>query len=107
MALQGRSARDAFSLLRWKDRSFAFPPVPLLTLTLEKIERDGCRVILVAPLWRSATWWDTAQAMMVGEPWVLGLSSTILQPKEGSRLPRLGVLMACLLEGGSNSSRSS
>ena len=85
------SRRDAFSELRWPDKSFAFPLVPLLSLTLEKVERDRVQVILVAPLWRAASWWDTAMALMVGPPVILGPCSLVLQHKPGMTLPRLGI----------------
>ena len=73
--------------------------MPLISLSLEKLERDQATAILVAPLWRSANWWDTAGALMVGDPWVLGLASKVLQPKEGQELPRLGTMMACMVSG--------
>ena len=99
----GAARRDAFSELRWPDKSYAFPPVPLLPLTLEKVERDRIRTILVAPMWRAAAWWDTARALMVGQPMVLGPSHLILQPGAGARLPRLGSMMACLLDSSTSS----
>ena len=69
------AGRDAFTLPKWQGRAYAFPPVPLISLSLEKLERDQATAILVAPLWRSASWWDTAGALMVGDPWVLGLAT--------------------------------
>ena len=93
------AGRDAFTLLKWQGRAYAFPPVPLISLSLEKLERDQATAILVAPLWRSASWWDTARALMVGDPWVLGLASEVLQPREGQELPRLGTMMACMVSG--------
>ena len=93
------AGRDAFTLPKWQGRAYACPPVPLISLAREKLEQDQATASLVAPLWRSASWWDTAGALMVGDPWVLGLASKVLQPKEGQELPRLGTMMACMVSG--------
>lgn len=40
---------DAFSLARGPDKSFAFPPVPLLQLALNRIKEEKIKAIVVAP----------------------------------------------------------
>ena len=47
--------KDAFSLARWPDKSFIFPPVPLLQLALNKIKEEKIKAIVVAPE-STATW---------------------------------------------------
>ena len=38
---------------------YAYPPTKVLTETLKKIQAQPCRVLLIAPMWTSATWfWD-------------------------------------------------
>ena len=59
-------ARDAFSVRRWPDRVFCFPPIPLIALTLDKIRSDRITAILVIPGWKLALWWDMMTDMMLG-----------------------------------------
>ena len=41
--------KDAFSLARWPDKSFTFPPVPLLQLALNRIKEEKIKAIVVTP----------------------------------------------------------
>ena len=91
------AARDAFSVTRWPGWVYAFPPVPLIPMTLEKIRTDGSTAILVVPLWNTAKWWDRLTELLVEPPITLGDHRAVLQPMEGRRLPRLGVIAACLV----------
>ena len=45
----GRRWKDAFSLARGPDKSFAFPPVPLLQLALNRIKEEKIKAIVVTP----------------------------------------------------------
>ena len=87
--------RDAFSVVRWPNRVYAFPPVPLIPLTLKKIKEDHCWAIMVVPHWTNAKWWD----MLQEEPFTLGHHKQVLTPGPLGRLPFLGTLVACLLKG--------
>ena len=43
-------ARDAFSILEWPNNCYCFPPVPLISLMLDKIQQDKVQAIIVVPL---------------------------------------------------------
>ena len=96
--------RDAFSVLAWPDRLYAFPPVPLITLVLEKIRVDRVTAIMIVPAWETAKWWDLLQDLLLEPPMMLGDHARLLVPSEGRGLPHLGTLAACLLRGNSSSS---
>ena len=102
----GAAQVDAFAVSRWPHYGYAFPPPPLLAKTLERIAEQQIRVILVAPRWTAATWWDTLTRMTVEGPILLGRESEVCRPLPGKRLPRLGMLVACLVEGAPPPSRS-
>ena len=91
--------RDAFTAPNWPQDSYAFPPPPLLSKTLQMIETQGVRAILVAPRWTAAPWWQVMLGMALDGPVTLGRASEICRPRQGERLPRLGLLVACLVEG--------
>ena len=90
---------DAFSVMVWPDRLYAFPPVPLITMTLEKIRLDGVMAIVVVPAWRTAKWWDLLEDLLLEPPITLGDHKALLVPLPGQHLPYMGTLVACLLEG--------
>ena len=91
--------RDAFSVLQWPSKIYAFPPVPLIAMTLDKIETDGILAIVVVPHWTTAKWWDKLRELLKEPPMHLGHYQSLLQPLPGRKLPYLGVLVACLLKG--------
>ena len=91
---------DAFRLGRWPHWSYAFPPLPLLALTLDRIKQDRVRVIVILPLWKESLWWTRVEALLEGEPLYLGLDKDVLQPLPHRKLPRLGQMAAVLLNGG-------
>ena len=98
-------ARDAFSVRVWPNKVFCFPPVPLISLTLDKIRSDQITAILVVPGWRQALWWDMMSDMMVGEPVKLPYFKGILfyPNNRGQRVPYMHPLLACLVSGVRNS----
>ena len=92
-------AQDAFSVVRWPQRIYAFPPVPLISMVLEKISRDQSTAILIVPGWRSALWWDMVSSMLLQEPVSLGNYREILWSPRGGAIPYLHPLLACLVGG--------
>lgn len=92
-------AQDAFSVVQWPQRIYAFPPVPLISLVLEKISRDQSTAILIIPGWRSALWWDQVSSMLLQEPVSLGDYREVLWSPRGGVIPYLHPLMACLVGG--------
>ena len=84
-------ARDALSVPCWPDRVYCFPPVPLISLVLQKIQSDRVTAILVVPAWKAALWWDMLSRM---HSTILSYSNP-LSPQQG--LPYLHPLVACLV----------
>ena len=90
--------RDAFSIT-WPEKAFAFHPVPLLDMVLQKIRRDKVTVLLVVPNFTGALWWQQMEPMLLRPPVSLGFHRTKLVMGPRGRLPYLGSLMACLVRG--------
>ena len=76
---------------------YAFPPVPLIPLTLEKIRQDGCRAITILPMWRNAKWWDILLELLLDDPLPLGDHKDVFVPLSHHKLPHLGTIVACRL----------
>ena len=61
-------AVDALSL-NWDGMfAYAFPPFPLVPKVLQKIQTSQCRVILVAPLWPSRSWFSQLISLLYDFP---------------------------------------
>ena len=95
--------RDAFSVIRWPRLIYAFPPVPWIPLTLEKIRKDNCKAIMIVPHWESAKWWDVLHQLLLDVPLPLGDHRAVLITAQDRRLPYMGHLVACLLGNSSHS----
>ena len=50
---------------------YAFPPLPLLMLTLHRIATEGHTVLLVAPFWPGRLWFPMLHHLLDGVPWPL------------------------------------
>lgn len=68
---------DAFTFT-WEDRSYAFPPYNLLSKVLNKIKRDGCNVLVIAPFWKTQPWFPLYKKMAISEIIILGPNKTLL-----------------------------
>ena len=90
---------DAFRVARWPQLCYAFPPLPLLNMTLEKIRKDRIKAIVVLPRWTEALWWQKVERMMDSEVLHLGWYMSVLEHLHQEKLPRLGQLVAILLNG--------
>ena len=91
---------DAFRMGRWPTRSYAFPPLPLLDMTLDRIKTDKVEVVVILPFWTEALWWPKVERLMMNEPLYLGWYKEILQPLQHKTLTcRLGRMAAVLLNG--------
>ena len=92
--------RDAFCLETWPDRVYCFPPVPLISMVLERIKKDKVkRAIVVLPQWPVSIWWSLLQEMLVEAPLRLGFYKKILLSPLDTKLPYLHPLLACLVTG--------
>ena len=90
---------DAFRVARWPHWCYAFPPLPLLDMTLDRIRKDRIKAIVVLPRWTEALWWQKVERMMDSEMLHLGWYKNILQQLHQEKLPRLGQMVAILLNG--------
>eukprot|EP01126_Amoeba_proteus_P041576 TRINITY_DN4476_c0_g4_i12.p1 TRINITY_DN4476_c0_g4~~TRINITY_DN4476_c0_g4_i12.p1 ORF type:complete len:530 (+),score=62.30 TRINITY_DN4476_c0_g4_i12:1276-2865(+) len=60
-------AQDALNQI-WPQNCYAFPPFILTGRILKKIRMEQLTVILITPLWESATWWPTIQSLAIEVP---------------------------------------
>ena len=71
-------AVDALSM-SWRNLLwYAFPPLPLLPLVLQKIAREETTVILVAPVWPKRSWYPALLDLLVDRPLALPLRQDLL-----------------------------
>ena len=87
--------KDAFSLARWPDKSFAFPPVPLLQLALNRIKEEKIKAIVVAPE-STATWWYNLKDLSI-DSITLGKARKVCN-RGKQKLPYIGRLEAHLID---------
>ena len=90
---------DAFLATTWPDCSYAFPPAPLISKCLAKVQEQQCTVIMVVPRWTAAAWWDVLRTMTTEGPVTLGRANEVCRARQDRRLPRLGTMVACLVQG--------
>ncbi|XP_059894386.1 uncharacterized protein LOC132447566, partial [Gadus macrocephalus] len=56
----------------WPDSLlYAFPPIPLLLATLDRVQRGCHSLLLVAPHWPGRPWFPPLLKLLNGEPWCL------------------------------------
>ena len=87
--------KDAFSLTRWPDKSFTFPPVPLLQLALNRIKEEKIKAIMMAPE-STAAWWYNLKDLSIDS---ITLDKTRKVCNGGKqKLPYIGRLEAHLID---------
>ncbi|XP_030293378.1 uncharacterized protein LOC115593839 [Sparus aurata] len=62
---------------------YAFPPIPLIRATLESVQRNDHRLLLVAPNWPGRPWFPVLLKLLQGEPWRLPRRPDLLSQLEG------------------------
>jgi ribonuclease HI len=62
---------------------YAFPPMCLIPVVLERIEQSQCVVILVAPLWPRRAWFPRLLDLLIEEPIVLPQRPDLLTQDNG------------------------
>ncbi len=63
---------------------YAFPPIRLLPVVLFRVRSDrGERLLLVAPLWPTQTWFSDLVSLLVGPPWEVPLRHDLLTQARG------------------------
>ena len=96
-------AIDAFSE-SWSNLNFyAFPPFSLLTRVLKKIREDQATGVIVAPLWRAATFFPVLMQSVVDFPVAISARNNLLRLPENPKiihpLARRLRLLVCLVSG--------
>jgi len=72
-------AIDAFSL-DWTGMAvYAFPPIQVIPNVLQKLTRDVCSMVLIAPCWTRQPWFPTLLSLIVDVPLVLPASPDLLR----------------------------
>jgi hypothetical protein len=85
---------DAFSLSWTGMWVYAFPPFPLLNEVLQKMSREPCDMILIAPAWPSQSWFHRLLELSVDHPRSLPSHPRLLkQPDQNSFHENVGKLL--------------
>ncbi len=64
-------------------RLYDFPPIALLPGVLERVRRDGVRLLLVAPFWPGRVWFSDLISLLDGSPWEIPVRRDLLSQAEG------------------------
>ncbi|XP_048017809.1 uncharacterized protein LOC125249543 [Megalobrama amblycephala] len=86
-------------------RLYAFPPIALLPGVLERVRRDGVRLILVAPFWPTRIWFTDLVSLLEGSPMEIPIRQDLLSQAGGSIVhprPEIWKLWAWPLRGPSS-----
>ncbi|KAL0170910.1 hypothetical protein M9458_035506, partial [Cirrhinus mrigala] len=67
-------------------RLYAFPPIALLPGVLERVCRDGVRLLLVAPYWPARAWFSDLISLLDGSPWEIPVRRDLLSQAGGTTL---------------------
>ena len=95
-------AVDAMTL-NWSDYDivYLFPPFSMLCRVLRKISEEQVTAVLIAPIWPTRPWWNSALEMVIDFPRRLPVQSLMLPQQPGLQhrlMPKLR-LMALRLSG--------
>lgn len=84
----GAFAVDAFSL-SWNDELlyYVFPPFSLIARILQKLEEDGSRAIMIAPIWPTQVWWPNLVGLIQGQCFILPKNTLRLMHKPDKKHP--------------------
>jgi hypothetical protein len=85
---QDAYAIDALSIDWTGMTAYAFPPVSLLPRVVEKIAREDCRILLVAPFWPKHLWFRPLVDLMSGPPLLLPQYKDLLRVVDKNGVPR-------------------
>ena len=63
---------DALGQTRWQaSLLYAFPPIRLISATLDRIRRERASVILIAPDSPGAVWYPDLRELAIADPWLV------------------------------------
>ncbi|KAK7898748.1 hypothetical protein WMY93_019601 [Mugilogobius chulae] len=74
----GSLGQDAFAHPWPRTLLYAFPPLPLIMPTLQRIFQEGHRVLLVAPFWPSQPWFPLLHRLCHSHSWRLPAREDLL-----------------------------
>ncbi len=69
---------DAFSTCWFSLHIYAFPPFPLISRTLQKLEREEVEGVLIVPVWHTQTWHPKLLKLLVCLPLLLPTRKYVL-----------------------------
>ncbi len=72
--------------LLWREFGHAFPPIALLPGVLERIRRDGVRLLLVALFWPAQVWFSDLVSLLDGSPLEIPIRRDLLSQAGGTIL---------------------
>jgi hypothetical protein len=76
-------AVDAMSI-SWKGMFvYAFPPFRFLSQVLQKVSRESCKIILIAPAWPNQAWFTDLLRLSFARPLLLPLRMNLLSQLKG------------------------
>ena len=74
------TATDAFTLDWTKFQGYANPPWNMVGRVLTQVRHQRAKLVLVAPVWRSQTWYPVLLEMLVQKPLLLPNIPDLIQP---------------------------
>ena len=83
----------------WDPVTYLFPPVPLMTKVLQKVQTEQIQAILIAPQWPTTLWWSLLQEMLIAPPLPLPHHQSCLEALTENQVPYLEPLVAVLISG--------
>ena len=70
--------------ISWKGMfAYAFPPFRFLSQILQKVARESCKIILIAPAWPKQAWFIDLLCLLCARPLLLPLRVNLLSQLKG------------------------
>ena len=91
---------NAFSI-NWDLKGlYCFPPFILISRILSKVQEEGAKMTIIAPLWRNQVWFPKMMKMLIDYPMLLPNRKDILMHPMTKENPKIDMrLMACSISG--------
>ena len=70
---------NAFSIVWWDIKFYAFPPFSLIGRTLAKVRREAAMGIVIVPLWNTQAWFPLMLRLLVDHPRLIPPQQEFLQ----------------------------
>ena len=97
-------AVDAFSIT-WNSIVYLFPPFSVIGRVLQKVEKEQCEAVLIAPLWTTQSWFPKLLKLIVDQSFILPRrEGTLVMPTDNTRThPLRKMWLGCFRLSGNNS----